>query len=236
MDNAEQSLAQAIYDQMAAQYAATVDTRPYNAYYDRPATLGLLPTVAGLHVLDAGCGPGVYSEWLLAHGASVIACDVSAEMVRLARARLGGQVVVRQADLAQPLDWLATAAVDLIVSPLVLDYVADWHATFGEFWRVLRPGGHVVWSVEHPAFYPGVASYFATELIHVHWSSFELDVPRYRRPLQAMIQPALAHGFVLDGIVEPQPTAEFVAQYPESAAKLNREPGFISLRVHKPAA
>ncbi|WP_279387450.1 hypothetical protein [Rubrobacter taiwanensis] len=30
--------------------------------YERPATLSLLPDVAGKRVLDAGCGPGVYSE------------------------------------------------------------------------------------------------------------------------------------------------------------------------------
>ena len=44
------------YDAIAERYAAGIDERPWNALYERPATLALLPTVAGKDVLDAGCG------------------------------------------------------------------------------------------------------------------------------------------------------------------------------------
>ena len=57
------------YDQLAEAFAARVDTRAYNAHYERPATLSLLPPVAGQRVLDAGCGPGAYCDWLAAPGA-----------------------------------------------------------------------------------------------------------------------------------------------------------------------
>lgn len=56
------------YEKLADAYAAMVDTKPHNAYLERPATLSLLPNVKGKRVLDAGCGPGVYSEWLVKHG------------------------------------------------------------------------------------------------------------------------------------------------------------------------
>ena len=65
------------YETLAESYAARVDTKPHNAYYERPATLSLLPQVKGKRVLDAGCGPGVYAEWLVEHGAEVVAFDVS---------------------------------------------------------------------------------------------------------------------------------------------------------------
>jgi hypothetical protein len=55
-------LAVEAYEELAKPSAAPVDTKPHNAYYERPATLSLLPDVAGLNVLDAGCGPGAYSE------------------------------------------------------------------------------------------------------------------------------------------------------------------------------
>ena len=51
-------LALEAFEQLAEAYARLVDTKPHNAYYERPATLSLLPDVAGLRVLDAGCGPG----------------------------------------------------------------------------------------------------------------------------------------------------------------------------------
>jgi len=52
------------YDTIAERYAAEIDVRPWNALYERPTTMALLPDVAGRDVLDAGCGAGWYSEQL----------------------------------------------------------------------------------------------------------------------------------------------------------------------------
>jgi len=51
------------YAQLADAYAAMVDTKAHNAYYERPAMLGLMPDVKGKRALDAGCGSGRYAEW-----------------------------------------------------------------------------------------------------------------------------------------------------------------------------
>jgi hypothetical protein len=45
------------YDTIAGRYSAKIDERPWNALYERPTTLALLPTVNGLDVLHTGCGP-----------------------------------------------------------------------------------------------------------------------------------------------------------------------------------
>ncbi len=57
------------YEKLAHAYAEMIDTKPHNAYLERPTTLSLLPDVEGKRVLDAGCGPGVYAEWLVERGA-----------------------------------------------------------------------------------------------------------------------------------------------------------------------
>src|SRR6185369_2672716 len=106
------------YESLAEAYASVIDTKPHNAYYERPATLSLLPDVVGKRVLDAGCGPGWYSEWLIERGASVTALDVSPRMVELARRRTRQRVEVHQADLGQPLDFLAGDSFDLVLSAL----------------------------------------------------------------------------------------------------------------------
>jgi SAM-dependent methyltransferase len=58
---ADEPIAQAAFDQLAADFAARAETKAHNAYYDRPAVYALLPDVAGRRVLDAGCGPGIYT-------------------------------------------------------------------------------------------------------------------------------------------------------------------------------
>jgi ubiquinone/menaquinone biosynthesis C-methylase UbiE len=227
------------YDRLAQAFAARVDTKAHNAYYDRPATLSLLPPVSGSRVLDAGCGPGVYSEWLADHGASVVAVDASPKMVALARRRLGEKADVRRADLTQPLSDFAAGSFDGVVSALVLDYIRDWDRVLGEFRRVLNPKGWLVFSVEHPfdQFYerPQATSYFATERITHTFDWPELPdpirIPLYRRPLAAMLQPLLAAGFALSAILEPQPSPEFKLLEPADYAKLMRQPGFICFRA-----
>src|SRR5262247_3498546 len=147
----EEPIALEAYSRLADAYAARIGTHPYNAHYDRPAVISLLPPVEGRRVLDAGCGPGVYAEWLAGRGAEVVGIDVCPRMVELARLRLGDRATVIEADLSRPLDFLRAASFDLVLSALAMDYVRDWDAALGEFFRVLRGGGRLVFSVEHPA-------------------------------------------------------------------------------------
>src|SRR6185295_9048869 len=53
------------YEAIAERFAVLATSNAYNACYERPATLSLLGDVRGKRVLDAGCGPGIYAEWLL---------------------------------------------------------------------------------------------------------------------------------------------------------------------------
>lgn len=124
------SLGEQNYQNFAERYAAAIETKPHNAYYERPATLSLLPNVAGLRVLDAGCGPGIYTQWLLDRGAKVVACDVTPKMVEITRQRVGDLAEVYCADLDRPLSFARDGEFDLVVCPLVLDYLLDWFPVF----------------------------------------------------------------------------------------------------------
>jgi SAM-dependent methyltransferase len=232
-------IAQEAYDELAEAYATLVDTRPHNAYYERPATLSLLPDVKGMLVLDAGCGPGVYSEWLVAHGADVVAIDANETMVGLAKWRLGDTAAILQADLENPLDFLVDASVNLIVSALVMDQVEDWTYTFKEFYRILRPGGCLVFSIGHPFqefdLRRQTCNYFKVERLEYGWRGFgnPVDTPSYRRPLCAVINPLVEAGFILQQVLEPLPTAEFAEKDPEGYEELIRNPGSLCIRAVK---
>jgi ubiquinone/menaquinone biosynthesis C-methylase UbiE len=235
----KQPIAQDAYSELAEAYAASVDTKPHNAYYERPATLSLLPDVKGKHVLDAGCGPGVYSEWLVAHGGIVVAIDANEKMVGLARQRLGEKVQVLQANLEAPLDFLVDASFDIIVCPLVMDYIKEWEPTFKEFHRILRAQGCLVFSMEHPymkyATHHLMSNYFKVERVEYIWRGFgkPVNVPSYRRPLSGVINPLLQAGFILEQILEPLPIEEFYEKDPEDYDELMRSPGFMCVKASK---
>ena len=227
------------YEALAEAYAAMIDTKPHNAYYERPATLSLLPDVEGKTVLDAGCGPGVYAEWLLEHGADVVALDVSPKMVALAKQRLGGGIEVWQADLSKPLPFLASASFDVVLCPLVLEYIKDWSRPLAAFNRVLRTGGYLIVSVTHPLFdytYFKSNNYFETERVSAEWSGFKpvrVRMPSFRRSLAATLNPFMEAGFQLETMLEPKPTQAFKDADPRHHEELSRQPCFLCMRARK---
>lgn len=234
----ERPIAVDIYDALAESYAAAIDTKPHNAYYERPATLSLLPDVRRKRVLDAGCGPGVYAEWLLDHGAEVVAVDVSARMVELAKLRARGRAQVYQADLSRSLDFLDSQSFDIVLSPLVLEYIRDWRRTLGEFHRLLAPDGLLVVSVTHPFsdfMYFQSNRYFDIELVASEWKGFgsRVRMPSYRRSLEETLNPFIEAGFRLDRLIEPKPTEEMRNADPRHFEELSRQPCFLCIRAVK---
>ena len=231
------------YERLAEAYAARIDMKAHNAFYERPAMLSLMPPVRGKRVLDAGCGPGVYAEWLVEQGAEVVGVDISPKMIRFANRRLQGKAHFIQADLGQPLCF-QSASFDIIISALVLDHIRDWSAVFKEFFRLLREPGYLIFSAGHPfdEFYDHhpQGNYFDIELVtaEFNWPEFGLvvEVPYYRRPLSAMVEPLLDAGFILERVLEPRPTPEFKEQDPMDYEKLMRQPGFICFRARKGSA
>src|ERR671924_654652 len=137
------------YDSFAEAYSALSETSLLNAYYERPAMLSLAGDVAGRRILDAGCGSGPLSAALRDRGAVVTGIDASARMLALARRRLGNDVALHVLDLRDRLPF-ADGAFDDVVASLVLHYLEDWGPTLAELRRVLRPGGRLIASVDHP--------------------------------------------------------------------------------------
>ncbi|WP_217428178.1 class I SAM-dependent methyltransferase [Microlunatus speluncae] len=120
-------------------FVSRAETSAYNAYIDRPAVLELAGEVAGLRILDTGCGPGFYAAALAERGASVLGLEASTVLVEHARARLGDRAEIRQHDLNQPLDEIADGAFDGVVCALVIHHLRDRERFLGELFRVLRP-------------------------------------------------------------------------------------------------
>jgi SAM-dependent methyltransferase len=112
------------------------------------AAAGLLP---GETVLDLGCGAGIdtlLAAQAVAPGGKAIGVDMTPEMVRRARrhaedARLAN-VEIREG-LMEALP-LADESVDVAVSNGVFNLSTRMSRAFAETWRVLRPGGRLVFT------------------------------------------------------------------------------------------
>lgn len=228
----------AAYEALADSYNRLIEHKPHNAYYDRPNTLALIPEIPGKAILDAGCGPGKYAEILLAGGASVTGFDISPRMIELARARNPDAGAFFVHDLAEPLHTLPDGAFDTVLCALALHYLPDWTPAIREFRRVLKPGGYLVLSFEHPFFeynFFQSTQYFQTEAVSCTWKGFgtPVEVHSYRRPLHACIAPLTDNGFYIDRLVEPKPTPEFEQYDPRHFKELNEFPSFMCLRAIK---
>jgi len=234
MPSEDRPIAEAAYDELAGTYVEAVEPGPYHADLAFPATTDLLPDIEGLRVLDAGCGTGAYTEWLVDRGAEVIGVDVSEPMLDRARDRVADRAEFHRADLAEPLEFAREDAFDGVVSALALDYVEDWRAPFGAFARLLAPGGFLVFTVPHPFDeYPleEDENYFEVERRVKEWS---VDVPYFRRPLGEMLGPLLETGFRLDAITEPGPTDRFRERWPERYETESKRPVFLCVRAVRP--
>lgn len=228
----------ASYENIALRYARRVDSQPHNALYERPATLSMLPPLAGATVLDAGCGPGWYAEQMLDRGATVVSIDYNQDFVDITQARVGDRATVLRADLTQPLTFAGAAQFDVVVAPLVLHYLEDWVPTLREFRRVLKPHGSLVFSTHHPCMDWKLfkqEDYFAVTLLEDEWRDVG-TVYFYRRPLTAISQALDEAGFVIDRLLEPQPVPAMRDVRPELYEQLSREPWFVVVRASKRTA
>ncbi|MFE0021045.1 class I SAM-dependent methyltransferase [Amycolatopsis sp. NPDC059021] len=183
----------------------------------READARLLGDVRGRRVLEVGCGQAACSRWLAAEGAHAVATDLSAGMLRHARAgnaRTGLDVPLVQANAEQlP---LADASFDMACSAFgALPFVPSLETVFAEVRRVLRPGAPWVFSVTHPMRWifpddPGPQGLTVTQPYFDRTPYVEVDddgtatYVEYHRTLGDYVRALAATGFALDDLLEPE--------------------------------
>jgi SAM-dependent methyltransferase len=195
------------YDGFAEAYARENETGLFNAHYARPAILDLVGDVSGRRVLDAGCGSGPLVADLAERGAQVTGFDASPAMVRIAQERLGPDAPLLVADLTAPLPF-GTGEFDDAVAALVLHYLEDWSGPLAELRRVVKPGGRLILSVNHPVIRPVVypeEDYFAVSPYTEDYTfdGQTVDLTFWHRPLHAMSDAFTRAGFSISVISEP---------------------------------
>jgi SAM-dependent methyltransferase len=120
-----------------------------------------------------------------------------------------------------------------VLLALALEYLDDRVSVLRELRRVLRPGGALVLSRQHPTGdwlrHPG--SYFDDRLIEEVWSR-GWEVRYWIGPLERTTEELYEAGFLIERLVEPRPFPSARHLRPEKHGELCREPvGFLAIRA-----
>jgi ubiquinone/menaquinone biosynthesis C-methylase UbiE len=173
--------------------------------------------------LEIGAGTGYFTLNLMRAGTigRATCSDISPGMLEtLAEnaAQLGLEVDTQAAD-AERLPF-ADASFDLVLGHAVLHHIPDLPRAFAEFWRVLAPGGTLLFA--------GEPSRYGDRLAQVPKRFATALAPVWRRALGARAaSPGHAAGSdaALEGVVDVHAFA------PRQLARLAREAGFADVRV-----
>jgi SAM-dependent methyltransferase len=141
----------------------------FTAHHDYELWLGnLLPkverhTLTGRRLLDVACGTGKSFIPMLERGWDVTACDISASMVEIARAKVGDAAKLSVADMRElptfgefDLVWCLDDAVNYLLS------VEELERALTGMRRNLGPGGRLMFDVNTISTY---RSFFAEEVV-----------------------------------------------------------------------
>jgi len=203
-----------------------------------PVLRGMLPDVAGLRVLDLGCGFGWFCRWARERGAArVRGIDVSEKMLARARAETpDAAITYTMADMEHLV--LSSASFDLVYSSLALHYIERLGDLVAQVHRALASGGHFVFSVEHPVFTaPAEPGWSVNTAGRKSWAlddyleegSRSTDwlakgVIKQHRTIATYLNMLLGLGFALTRIEEWGPTPEQIAAKPIWADERRRPP------------
>jgi len=111
----------------------------------------ILGDVTGLDVVDLGCGTGYFSAWFARRGARPVGVDVTPAQLETARrlqAETGIEFPLVEAN-AESVP-LPDASFDLVLSEYGASIWCDPHLWIPEAWRLLRPGGRLVFLCNSP--------------------------------------------------------------------------------------
>lgn len=180
----------------------------------------ILPDFQGKRVLDLGCGYGWHCKYAADHGAvSVLGTDISHRMLETARQKNSDPRITYQCAAMEDLDFPAES-FDCVISSLAFHYVKDFPGLASRIGRWLKPGGDLVFSVEHPVFtaYGSQDWYYDADgnILHFPVDNYYYEgkrgaiflgehVVKYHRTLTTYLETLLQNGFILRHVVEPQP-------------------------------
>ena len=185
----------------------------------------LFPPLWGKSVLDLGCGYGWHSKYAAEQGAaSVLGLDLSKKMIAEAQKRNSAANIIYKVCDIEKYEYPENS-YDLVISNLVLHYVADLDSIFKKVYQTLKTDGIFLFNIEHPVFTSGINEewLYAEDGTPTAWPIDNYFYPGERQTaflgqhvtkehhtLTQILMGVVNAGFVLEHIEEAQPSKEML--------------------------
>jgi ubiquinone/menaquinone biosynthesis C-methylase UbiE len=192
-----------------------------NEVLEQPALRSMLPaSLEGIRILDLGCGFGDFARKARSEGArAVVGIDISVRMLERAIALTNDPAITYRHCGIEHLE-LDDDPFDLVVSSLAMHYVEDYRGAVRRVARLLKAGGRLAFSVEHPmcTALPQQRWIRDARGNPLHWpvDDYNLEgrretkwfidgVIKYHRTVETYVTTLISAGFSLHSLKEPVP-------------------------------
>ena len=180
----------------------------------------LFPALEGETVLDLGCGYGWHCRYAAEQGAkAVLGIDLSEKMLESAAWRTRIAAVTYRLCGIEDYEYPENTW-DCVISNLALHYIADLDTIFRKIYKTLKPGGTLLFNIEHPSFTAGVDQdwIYSEDGKILYWPIDQYFMPGERvtnflgcivkkqhHTLQQILMGVLNSGFTLKAVEEAVP-------------------------------
>lgn len=217
----------------------------FNEMLEMPATFELLGNVINKTILDFGCGSGIYAKRLTKQGARVKGFDISDEMLNIAKKENPGLDLRLGSGYKIPFK----EKFDIVIAPLVLDYLDNWDKAFQEVSKVLKTGGYFIFSHGNPVAecrekvkvgkkeykVLGLINYFKETAHYANWKYFNksISMPSYHKTYETIIKTIINNGFEIVNYKDTYPIPQSKKKFPQYYKICSKIPYFSVWKVKK---
>lgn len=186
----------------------------------------VLPDFTKKAVLDLGCGYGWHCNYAVEQGAqSVIGIDQSKKMLEVAKEKFNSSKISYIQSSIEDIDFQKNS-FDVVISSLALHYVKDYDRLIQKISEMVKVGGQIIFTVEHPTFtaYGSQDWYYNEEgeILHFPVDNYYVEgkreavflgttMTKYHRTLSTYLDTLVQHGFQIDRVLEPEPAEKRMA-------------------------
>ena len=234
-----------IYDneEFFTSYIALRNGQNYNDLLETPAMLSLIGDVKGKDILDIGCGFGKTDSMLIDMGASsVIGIDKSEKMIRKAMAENSRDRIEYMVMDAEDIT-LPSNAFDIVYSSLCFHYIEDYSSLLRNIHRMLKSGGMLLFSQEHPITTADYDGSFSSDNRSYTFSSYQKEGKRcstwfvdgvitYHRTFSTILTELVQNHFNINTVLEPKPTENAIKELPRIIREYEK-PSFLIVKSYK---